>query len=291
MLASRDKVFIFDISNMIHRAFHATGELSTSNGFPTGAIWGTLSMMLRFIEKHKPTHVLVCYDSQSGKSVRKDIYPLYKANRVQVNDVSAEEKIIRRFFELLGFPSVELDGYEADDLIGSAVKELSPQMDIVIVTGDKDLLQLINPGVSVFDSMKNLWYGPDEALRKFGVRPDQISDYLAIAGDTSDNIPGVAGIGPKGAEKLLKSFNTVWDIYENLDQVEPKLRQKLEASKDNALISKRLAVLFEDLNLGLTPDSVRFKPSTQPLIYPLLEKLEFKNMAIKFELMWQAYED
>lgn len=288
---SRDKVFIFDISNMIHRAFHATGELSTSYGFPTGAIYGTLNMMLRFIEKHEPTHVLVCYDSQSGKSVRRDMYPEYKANRVQVNEISAEEKIIRRFFELLSIPSVELDGYEADDLIGSAVKELSPHMDIVIVTGDKDLLQLIRPGVQVYDSMKNIWYGPDEALRKFGVRPDQISDYLAITGDSVDNIPGVMGIGPKGAEKLLKSFNTVQEIYDNLDKVEVKLRQKLEASKDSAFMSKKLTVLFEDLNLGLTPDIVRFKPNTQPLVYPLLEKLEFKNMGIKFELMWQAYED
>lgn len=288
---NKDNVYIFDISNFIHRAHHVHLDLSTSKGMPTGAIYGTLNMMLRFIEKHKPTHVLVCYDSQSGKSIRRDMYPEYKANRVQVNQVSAEEKIIRRFFELLGIPSVELDGYEADDLIGSAVKELSPHMDIVIVTGDKDLLQLIRPGVQVYDSMKNIWYGPDEALRKFGVRPDQISDYLAITGDSVDNIPGVMGIGPKGAEKLLKSFNTVQEIYDNLDKVEAKLRQKLEASKDSAFMSKKLTVLFEDLNLGLTPDIVRFKPNTQPLVYPLLEKLEFKNMGIKFELMWQAYED
>lgn len=286
-----NKLYIFDISNFIHRAHHVHLNLSTSKGMPTGAIWGTLNMMTKFIEKHHPTHILVCYDSQSGNSVRRDMYPEYKANRVQVNQVSAEEKIIRRFFELLQIPSVELDGYEADDLIGSAVKELSPHMDIVIVTGDKDLLQLIRPGVQVYDSMKNIWYGPDEALRKFGVRPEQISDYLAITGDSVDNIPGVMGIGPKGAEKLLKSFNTVQEIYDNLDKVEVKLRQKLEASKDSAFMSKKLTVLFEDLNLGLTPDIVRFKPNIQPLIYPLLEKLEFKNMGIKFELMWQAYED
>lgn len=286
----RDKVYIFDISNMIHRAFHSTGELSNSEGFPTGAIYGTLNMMLRFIEKYKPTHILVCYDAQTAKSVRKDIYPEYKANRTNVNSVSAEEKVIRRFFELMSIPTVELEGYEADDLIGTATEKLAPVMDVVIVTGDKDLLQLIRPGVQVHDSMKNVWYGPTEATQKFGVRPDQISDYLAICGDAVDNIPGVAGIGPKGAEKLLKSFNTVEEIYSNLDKVDNKLRPKLEASRDNALVSKKLATLFTDLDLDITPDSVHFKPVINRGIDPLIERLEFKNMGTRIRLMWRQYE-
>lgn len=289
----RDKVYIFDISNMIHRAFHSTGELSTSDGFPTGAIYGTMNMMLRFIERYKPTHILVCYDAQTGKSVRKAMYPEYKANRVGVNAVSAEEKIIRRFFQLLSIPSVELEGYEADDLIGTAVEKLAPTMDVVIVTGDKDMLQLIRSGVQVHDSMKNLWYGPDEATLKFGVRPDQISDYLAICGDSVDNVPGVAGVGPKGAEKLLKSFSTVEDIYANLDTtdlIDAKMKKKLMASKDMALLSKKLTSLFLHLDVNITPDSVIFKPVKNQGVYPLIERLEFKNMATRIEMMWHLYE-
>jgi len=287
----RDKIYIFDISNFIHRSFHVHTDMSTSYGFPTGAIWGTLNMMLRFIEKYKPKHILICYDAQTAKSVRKDIYPLYKANRVQVQAVSQEERIIRRFFEMLCLPSVELEGYEADDLIATATYKLKQFLDVVIVTGDKDMLQLIEPGVEVFDQMKNIYYDEAEALKKFGVRADQIADYLAIAGDAADNIPGVMGIGPKGAAKLLGQYGSVFGIYENINSVESKLKKKLEDSRENAFTSYLLTVLHSDLPVVITPDSVRFIPIDNPEIYALLDKLEFTNIRVKIELMWQSYSE
>jgi DNA polymerase I len=287
-MSQRDKVYIFDISNMIHRAFHATGELSTSKGFPTGAIWGTMNMMIRFIDKHKPTHILICYDDQSGKSVRRQIYPEYKANRTQTNSVSAEELIIRRLFEMMNVASVKADGYEADDLIGTAVAKLKDHMDVVIVTGDKDMLQLIQPGVQVFDSMKNIWYDESEALKKFGVKASQIADYLALAGDKVDNIPGGAGIGPKAAQYLLSQYEDVEHILN--DCVEPKYCDKLAKSKDAILVSKKLTSLFQNLDVEITPESVAFRPVPNPDIFDLFEKLEFRGMKVKFELMWQMYE-
>ena len=287
----RDKVYIFDISNFIHRSFHVNLGLETSYGMPVGAVFGTLNMMLRFIDKYKPTHVLVCYDAQTPKSIRKDIYPLYKANRVQVQTVSQEERIIRKLFEMLCLPSVEMEGYEADDLIATATSKLKQFLDVVIVTGDKDMLQLIEPGVEVFDQMKNIYYDEAEALKKFGVRADQIADYLAIAGDTADNIPGVMGIGPKGAAKLLGQYGSVFGIYENINSVESKLKKKLEDSRENAFTSYRLTVLHSDLPVAITPDSVRFLPKDNPEIYALLDKLEFTNIRVKIELMWQSYSE
>lgn len=285
----RDKVYIFDISNFIHRAFHATGELTTSYGFPVGAVYGTLNMMLRFIDKYKPTHMLICYDCQEGKSVRKAIYPLYKANRVATTGISSEEKVLRNIFDMLSIPNVKATGYEADDLIGTAVNKLKKHMDCIIVTGDKDMLQLIEPGVQVFDSMKNVWYDDSEATKKFGVKASQIADYLALAGDKADNIPGAAGIGPKAAQELLLKYNSVEDVLSDINNTPDKYRDKLIKSKENIEISKKLTSLFQDLPVDITPEFVLFKPIDNPEIFPLMDKLEFKNMRIKFELMWQAY--
>lgn len=286
---SKDTIYIFDISNMIHRAFYATGELTTSQGFPTGAIWGTLNMMLRFIDKYQPTHMLVCYDCQEGKSVRKAIYPEYKANRVQANSVSSEELIIRRIFDMLNIPSVKATGYEADDLIGWATKKLKSDMDVVIVTGDKDMLQLIEPGVKVFDTMKMTWYDDSEAQKKFGVKANQIADYLALTGDKVDNIPGCRGIGPVAARALLASYKDIEDIYANIDMLDIKFKNKLIKNKDEVLISKKLTSLFDDIEIDISPEFTLFKPKDNPEIFDLFDKLEFKNMKIKLELMWQKY--
>jgi DNA polymerase-1 len=276
---------------MIHRAFHATGELSTSSGFPTGAIWGTMNMLLRFIDKYEPTHMLICYDDQSGKSIRRSFYSPYKANRIQTNNISAEELILRRLFDLMNIASVKAEGYEADDLIGTATTKLKAHMDVVIVTGDKDMLQLIEPGVHVFDSMKNIWYDEAEALKKFGVKANQISDYLALAGDKADNIPGGAGIGPKAAQELLSIYPSVENIISNLESTPLKYREKLIKSKDAIEVSRRLTNLVCDVDVDITPDGVIFQPVNNPEIFELLEKLEFKSMKAKLELMWQAYND
>lgn len=284
----RNTVYIIDISNMIHRAFYVHKDLSTSYGFSTGAIWGTTHMLLNFIKKYKPTHLLVCYDSQNGKSLRKDMYPLYKANRTQVTDVSAEEKIIRRIIELLGISSVSLEGYEADDLIAHTSGLFKGEADVVVVSGDKDLMQLVEDRVSMLDTMKGIRYFPKDVEDKFGVRPEQLTDYLALVGDSSDNIPGVQGIGPKGAVDLLKKHNDIDSIYSNLNEQTPKMIEKLTAGKDDAMLSRKL-VQFLPMDMNVSVEDTKLNPTPNEKIFDLFTKLEFKNIRYDVELMWQSY--
>lgn len=286
----KDTVYVIDISNFIHRAFHTYGDLQTSDGFPTGAIYGTLSMLLNFIDKYKPKHMLVCYDPPNSNLLRKEIYPEYKANRTKIDEISAEEMIIKHLIKLMNIPSVEVARHEADDLIATAVNKLKDDMNIVIITGDKDMLQLIGPNVKILDTMKNIWYDESEAFKKFGVKPSQISDYLAIVGDSSDNIPGISGIGPKGAATLLAVHESLEDIYNNIDTITPTLKKKLETDKSMGILSKALAVLNHNIDVDISQSSVKYIPTINQEILRLIDKLEFKNMKVRLELMWQEYE-
>lgn len=290
LMTSKEILYVFDISNMIHRAFHAMekNNLSTASGFPTGAIYGTFNMLTNFITKFRPQNMLICYDPQDGNSVRKDMYPLYKSNRVQVNAVSAQELIIRRMIELLGIASVEASGYEADDMIGTAVVQFRDEYNIEIITGDKDMLQLVGPGVNVYDSMKGVYYGDAEVSKKFGVRPNQIVDYLAIVGDTADCIPGVKGIGHKGAGKLLAEFSSVEEIYENLDKITGSTYKKLVAGKIMAELSWSLANL-QIVDVDWDNKDVSFSPQVNRDLIELLSKLDFDKSLIKLNAVWNIY--
>ena len=285
----KDKLYIFDISNMIHRAFHAFAkhDLKAANGLPTGAIYGTFNMLLSFILKNEPQNILICYDAQTATSIRKEIYPEYKANRVQVNAVSAQELVIREIIRLLGMAGSELEGYEADDIIAAAVKKYKDSYDIEIITGDKDLLQLASETVSIYDQMKNTYYGDAEVLKKFGVRANQISNYLALVGDKSDNIPGVLGIGPVAARSLLKAYEDVHDIYRHLDELDPKYFSKLHQSSDIALTSLKLATLYDDIDIGV--DDVSFKPMRSERLLELLGQLDFDRSLSKLDKVWDLY--
>jgi DNA polymerase I len=269
---SKETLYVIDISGFIHRGFHVHQDLTTSKGLPTGAVYGTISMLCNFIVAHKPTHMVICYDSQDGQSVRKEIYPEYKANRVQVNAVSAQERIIRRIIDLLGIQSTAVSGYEADDLIASVTEKFKREMDIVIVTGDKDMLQLIESGVTVYDPMKDIYYSEQTAKDKFGVAPSQISDYLALVGDKADNIPGVKGIGPKAAQELLGMCVDVEEVIEKLDTLPPKHQEKLRKSLPELEVSKKLATLIK---LDLPPTDTTFKPVNSPQLDLIFDKLEF----------------
>lgn len=284
----KPKLYVFDISNLIHRAAHAMGDLKASNGFPTGAIYGTFTMLSGFAIKKHPENILICYDHAGPESLRKDFYPEYKANRIKQDNISAQELIIRKMIELLGMTSVVLPGYEADDLVAAAVEQYHEQYDIEIVTGDKDLLQLIRPGVQVFDSMRNVYYGDEEVKKKFGVRPDQIVDFLAIAGDKVDNIPGVKGLGKVGVGKLLAEYNNLEEIYENIDSIKGKTQEKLIKCRDDAFVSKRLASLFTDVAMP-DPADLGFNPARNADLVNLFTKLEFNNGLIKLNNLWAMY--
>jgi DNA polymerase-1 len=272
----RDKLYIIDISNFIHRAFHVHKDLMTTKGFPSGAVYGTLSLLCKFISEHQPNYMAICYDAQDGNSVRRDIYPEYKANRTHVNAVSAQELVVRRIIELLGIWSVAVSGYEADDLIASVSDKFKKDLDIVIVTGDKDMLQLIDESVSVYDSMKNITYDENTALEKFGVKPNQISDYLALVGDKADNIPGGMGIGPKAAQDLLSRYAGIDEIMYRMDSMPEKYRDKLHKSKDIIRISKQLTDLIR-LDIPATKADIELHPKYSEELDELLTKLEFST--------------
>lgn len=285
----REKLYLVDLSNFMHRAAHAMSSLSTSGGLPTGGIYGTFTMISRLMITRKIKHMLICYDWQGSESYRADIYPTYKSNRIKKEYISAQELIIRKMIELLGIASYEKCGYEADDIIGSAVEQYRDVFDVVILTGDKDLLQLVQPGVEVYDSMKNAYYGDKDVAKKFGVRPDQIADYLALAGDKVDSIPGVQGIGPVAAKKLLETWNSVEDIYKNVNHVEKKWRKKLEDGEELAKISKSLTTLGI-INIPLSIEDLSVHPVYDEELIELFAKLEFNNGISKLKQLWTAYE-
>jgi DNA polymerase-1 len=190
----------------------------------------------------------------------------------------------------VGIKSVEAEGYEADDLIATAVSQLSPHFRVVVVTGDKDLMQLVSDerGVTMLDTMKNIEYLDADVMEKFGVRPDQIVEYLALVGDSSDNIPGVNGIGPKSAVELLQKHASVDEIYKNIDSIPLKLRTKLQAMPDRAILSHKL-VSFMACPIALTPEGVEFSPIENHKIFDLFDRLEFTNIRGDVEKLWKSY--
>ena len=236
---------LVDASAYVFRAYHAIRGLTNSKGMATNAIFGYVKALLKAYEDMKPTHVAVVMDSV-GKSFRHDMYPAYKANRPPVpTDLKEQFPYIEPVTEALGFPTVRVEGFEADDVIATlAVKGSEAGMKVVIVSADKDLMQLIGDGVTMYDSMRDKLYDSDAVVEKFRVPPNKIVDLLALMGDSSDNVPGVRGIGPKGAAKLIDQFGDVETLLANTHAVGGKKQAAaLEEHKEEALLSKRLVTL------------------------------------------------
>lgn len=273
------KFFLVDVSSMFFRAFYAIRPLTSPGGVPVNAVYGFLAMLTKLLKDESPEYVVFCYDRKEP-SFRKDLYDDYKANRSEMpEDLAQQIPYIKKLADLLGVPSMEEPGFEADDLIGTlALWGRDQGFDVNIVSGDKDFGQLVGPGVTLYDTMKDLRYDAAGVKEKWGVRPDQMIDYLALVGDSSDNVPGVAGIGPKGALKLLEQFKDLEEMYANLDKVESKsVREKLAASKDKAFLSKRLVTIVTDVKLPKDPEHYHLKPMDRENLRELLRELGFKT--------------
>ena len=273
------KLYLVDVSSMFFRAFYAVRMLSNSKGMPTNAIYGFLSMSIKLLKDVKPDYMVYCYD-QPGPSFRKDIYEEYKANRSETpEDLIPQIPYIKQLTEVLGIPGIGKEKFEADDIIGSLTQfGLENKLEVVIVSGDKDFAQLINDKVSMFDTMKDVTYTVDKVIEKWGVHPDQFIDYLAITGDSSDNIPGVKGIGPKGAQKLLSNYKTLDGIYDNISLVRtPSHKKKLEEFKDQAYLSQKLVEIVKDLDLVKDLKEVSLKPIDKEGLSEILDELEFTS--------------
>ncbi|HNC07585.1 MAG TPA: 5'-3' exonuclease H3TH domain-containing protein, partial [Anaerolineales bacterium] len=211
----------------------------TSTGQPTAGIYGFARELIRVLENEKPEYLAVAFDV--GKTFRDDIFPEYKGTREKMpDDLRPQLDRIREMVDAFHIPRLEMEGYEADDVLGSVARVAAEQgLGVKIITGDRDLLQLVNERTAVYLAGDDQTYITDaDVVKKLGVKPNQVVDYKAIVGDTSDNIPGVKGVGEKTAVALLEKFGTLDNIYANLDQVEKRWQGKFEASKETAYMSQ-----------------------------------------------------
>lgn len=275
------KLYLVDVSSMFFRAFYAIRPLSNPAGMPVNAIYGFLSMTVKLMREIRPDYMAFCFD-RPEPSFRKEIDPRYKANRTEMpEDLVPQIPYIRTLSETLGIPCLDRPGFEADDIIGTLTHVGREHgLEVVIVSGDKDFAQLVRPFVSMYDTMRDVRYDENGVIEKWGVEPRKIIDYLSIVGDSSDNVPGVAGIGLKGAQKLLAEFDSLEEIYENLDRVSSaSLKKKLEAGREEAFLSKKLVTIVCDMPLETAPENLRLKPIDRERLQTLLTELDFKSFA------------
>ena len=253
-----------------------------SKGEPTAGIYGFARELVRVLEQEKPEYLAVAFDV--GKTFRDDIFPEYKGTREKMpDDLRPQIERIRQMVDMFNIPRLEMDGYEADDVLGSAARIAAKKgLGVKIITGDRDLLQLVNERTAVYLAGDDQTYITDaDVIKKLGVRPTQVVDYKAIVGDTSDNIPGVKGVGEKTAIALLEKFGTLDAIYANLDQVENRWKGKFEASKDAAYMSYKLAKIEVDLKIDLNLDHAAVKPFDSSALAAFFQEMEFKTLLNK----------
>lgn len=277
------KLIIIDISNFIFRAFYAIRPLHAPDGTPVNAVYGVLSMLHNMIVKHRPTHIIIAKDTKEG-SFRKELYPEYKANRTEPpEELRPQFAIVEELIHVLGIPEVRMARYEADDIIGSVATQWKNDFEeILIASGDKDLMQFVDGPVKMLDTMKDKVYEREDVKDKMGVYPEQIVDYLSLIGDSSDNIPGVPGIGPKGAQNLLEEYGTLEKVLAHVDQIKNKRSQTaLSEHKNEAIISKELAKIVTDLPLKFQAKEVSYKLKLTPEVEAFLEKVGFRSWLSK----------
>lgn len=243
-MGERPTLYLIDGSSYIYRAYFAIRHLSSPSGFPTNALYGFTQMLLKVMKDRRPDHIAVVFDAGRA-TFRHDLYPEYKANRVAMpDDLVPQIEPIKEMVRAFNIPVIELRGYEADDIIATIARECgSKDMQTVVVTGDKDLMQIVNDRVVLLDTMKDKVSGVKEVEERFGVGPDRVIDILGLAGDTSDNIPGVPGIGEKTAIKLIQEFGTMDELLSRASEVKGKCGERLKEFADQARLSRQLATI------------------------------------------------
>jgi DNA polymerase I len=278
-------LYLIDGHALAYRMYFAltagggSARWQTSKGEPTAGTYGFARELLRIIEQEKPDYIAVAFDT--GKTFRDKIFPAYKGTRAKMpDDLSPQIGRIRTMIDALNIPRLEMEGYEADDVLGSIARVAAQQgLGVKIITGDRDLLQLVNERTTVYLAGDDQNYITDEdVVKKLGVPPSQVVDYKALVGDKSDNIPGVAGIGEKTAIALIQKFQTLDNIYQNIDQVENRWRTKLEQNRENAFMSRELAQIKTDLNIKLDLEHAKTQELDIPAIEAIFTELEFRSL-------------
>ena len=278
-MSVRPRLLLIDGSSYIYRAFYAVGHLSNSKGVPTNAVYGFTQMMLKVLRDHRPEYLVVVFDAK-GPTFRNEVYRDYKANRPAMPESLVPQiPYIKKIIGAYRIPTLEREGYEADDLIGALSKRFESEADVIIITGDKDLLQLVSPHTLIYDPMKEKQFGVEEVIERFGLRPDQIVEMMGLAGDATDNIPGVPGIGEKTATELIKTFGTIENLLAHLDQVrQKKLKEKLETFGEQARLSRQLATLRTDVPVSAEIKAFLLPPPDAKSLREIFRELEFNKL-------------
>lgn len=276
------KLMVLDGNSLAYRAFHALPLLTTTKGVVTNAAYGFTNMLLKIMQEQKPDIIAVAFD-KGRVTFRNEQYSEYKANRKAMpEELRPQFAIIKDILKAMNIPIYELEGYEGDDLIGTIVAQAEQAgIDSVIVTGDRDTLQLVTPHTKVLLTRRGITeldiYDTQQVLERFGVSPEQFTDFRGLTGDSSDNIPGVPGIGEKTAAKLLQKYNNLEEILNNVDQLPKKQREKFITYRDQAILSKKLATIVQDAPITIDLDQVYTGPNRQQLL-ELFTELEFKQL-------------
>jgi DNA polymerase-1 len=280
------KLVLIDGNAILHRAFHAMPPLTTRSGEPINAVYGLVSMFLRVIQDLKPDAIAVAFDLKEPTFRHKEFKKYQSQRPPTADELSSQFEKAKDFFKAVKVPIYSMPGFEADDVIGTiATQSTKSQIDeTVIITGDRDILQLVDDkkNIKLYMPIAGLTnaklFGEAETLERMGVPADRIPDYKALVGDPSDNYPGVAGIGPVTAEKLLEKYDSIDHIYAHLPDIEPKTRQKLEAKKDDAILFHRLATIVRDVPVKIDfPQMEKWKIDS-PEVIKLFEDFGFKTL-------------
>ncbi|MFZ1322125.1 MAG: DNA polymerase I [Ignavibacteria bacterium] len=287
-----EKLFLIDAMAVIYRAYFAmiSNPLINSKGKNTSAVFGFVNSLLKILDEQSPDHIAVCFDT-AAPTFRHKEFPAYKAQRDEIpSDMPWQIEKVKEVIKAFNIPMIELEGFEADDIIGTLVKQAEKE-DVIsyMVTPDKDYMQLVSDKVFMFKPARTQ-YGTDNEIidsegvvKKFGVPPDKVIEVLGLMGDASDNIPGIKGIGEKTAAKLIQEFGSIENMYNNIDKItKPKLKENIETQKKEALLSYRLVTIKTDVPLDINFHNLNKKPEDAPLLSALFEELEFKTLTRKF---------
>lgn len=269
---------LVDGSSYFFRAFHALPPLTNSKGQPTGAIYGVANMVKRLAIDYQSDNIVVVFDAK-GATFRDEMYPLYKAHRPAIpTELSSQFKPLLKVLEALGFPLLIIEGVEADDVIGTLAQAASAaDVSVIISTGDKDIAQLVNKNISLINTMTQQTLDIDGVKKKFGVMPEQMIDYLALVGDTSDNVPGINKCGPKTAAKWLDTYQTLDNLIQHADKISGKIGENLRAGLEQLALSKQLVTIKTDVKLPCTFEQLIRKPINREQLTALSQEYEFKT--------------
>lgn len=275
------RLVLIDGNAILHRAYHALPPLTTSSGELVNAVFGFTSMLLRVFEELKPEYVAVCFD-RPAPTFRQKKFKEYQAQRPAMDqDLSGQIERVKQVVSTMNIPIFEMDGFEADDIIGTISKQ-AKDVETVIVTGDRDIMQLVDEKTKVFAPVKGLSdakiFDEKGVFEKLGVMPSQIPDYKGLVGDSSDNYPGVNGIGPKTAIELITKYKRLKAIYENLDEISPKVAEKLKNDKKNADLSYFLATIVRDAPVKLDLSKCLLTDYDWEKVAELFDSLEFRSL-------------